>query len=47
MGLIFFAEVPAALAIAGGVLSLIGVALSRRKPRVAAAVPAGPESLPE
>jgi drug/metabolite transporter (DMT)-like permease len=47
MGLIFFAEVPAALAIAGGVLSLIGVALSRRKPRVTAAVPAGQESLPE
>ena len=47
MGLISFGEVPAALAIAGGVLSLIGVALSRRKPRVAASVPAGQESLPE
>jgi drug/metabolite transporter (DMT)-like permease len=47
MGLIFFAEVPAPLAIAGGVLSLAGVALSRRKPRVAAPVPGTPESLPE
>jgi drug/metabolite transporter (DMT)-like permease len=47
MGLIFFGEVPAALAIAGGVVSLIGVALSRRRPRVAPAVPAGRESLPE
>ncbi|HEX7834762.1 MAG TPA: DMT family transporter, partial [Pseudolysinimonas sp.] len=47
MGLIFFAEVPAPLAIAGGVLSLAGVALSRRKPRVSAPVPGTPESLPE
>ncbi|MEO8094733.1 MAG: DMT family transporter [Pseudolysinimonas sp.] len=38
-GLIFFGEVPALLAIGGGVLSLTGVALSRRKSRVAAAVP--------
>ncbi len=47
MGLIFFAEVPALLAIAGGVLSLVGVALSRRKSRVTGAVPARPENLPE
>ena len=43
MGLIFFAEVPPVLAIVGGVLSLGGVALSRRKPPV----PARRESLPE
>ena len=43
MGLIFFTEVPAPLAIAGGVLSLAGVALSRKKSRV----PASPENLPE
>jgi drug/metabolite transporter (DMT)-like permease len=36
MGLIFFHEVPAALAIAGGVVCLVGVALSRRKGRVSA-----------
>lgn len=34
MGLIFFGEVPAPLAIVGGVICLTGVALSRRKPRV-------------
>ncbi|MGX5679907.1 DMT family transporter [Schumannella luteola] len=33
MGLIFFAEVPAPLAILGGAVCLLGVALSRRKPR--------------
>jgi drug/metabolite transporter (DMT)-like permease len=43
MGVIFFAEVPPALAIGGGVLSLLGVALSRRRARV----PAAAESLPE
>jgi drug/metabolite transporter (DMT)-like permease len=43
MGLIFFGEVPAPLAIVGGVICLIGVALSRRKPRV----PAVAENLPE
>lgn len=43
MGLIFFLEVPAGLAIAGGVVSLAGVALSRRRPRV----PVAAESLPE
>ncbi|CAN5345965.1 DMT family transporter [soil metagenome] len=47
MGLLFFDEVPAALAIAGGVLSLAGVALSRRKSPVRAAVPATSENLPE
>ena len=39
MGLIVFAEVPAPLAIVGGVLSLVGVALSRRRAAVAS-VPA-------
>jgi drug/metabolite transporter (DMT)-like permease len=43
MGLIFFGEVPAPLAIVGGVVCLTGVALSRRKSRV----PVAPESLPE
>jgi drug/metabolite transporter (DMT)-like permease len=51
MGLIFFAEVPAPLAIAGGVLSLAGVALSRRKSPVRTVdpdrVPATAENLPE
>jgi len=43
LGLIVFSEVPVPLAIAGGVLCLVGVAVSRRKPRVI--VPA--ESLAE
>jgi drug/metabolite transporter (DMT)-like permease len=43
MGLIFFGEVPAVLAIVGGVVCLVGVALSRKKPRV----PAAAENLPE
>ena len=43
MGLIFFGEVPALLAIVGGVVCLTGVALSRRK----SPVRAKPESLPE
>jgi drug/metabolite transporter (DMT)-like permease len=47
MGLIFFHEVPAPLAIAGGVVCLTGVALSRRRPRVPAGVPVGAENLPE
>lgn len=47
MGWLFFGEVPALLAIIGGVVCLSGVALSRRKPRVVAAVPAAAESLPE
>lgn len=33
MGLLFFAEVPTPLAIIGGAVCLVGVALSRRKPR--------------
>jgi drug/metabolite transporter (DMT)-like permease len=47
MGLIFFAEVPALLAIGGGVLSLLGVALSRKKGRAPAAVPVSTKNLPE
>lgn len=43
LGLRFFGEVPAPLAVAGGVLCLVGVALSRRRPRI----PAPAESLPE
>lgn len=43
MGLIFFGEVPAPLAILGGVVCLTGVALSRKKPRV----PVVAENLPE
>ncbi len=43
LGLQVFGEVPAPLAIAGGVLCLVGVALSRRRPRV----PVPAESLPE
>lgn len=35
LGFLIFAEIPAALAIAGGVLCLLGVALSRIRPRVA------------
>lgn len=55
MGLIFFGEVPAVLGIVGGVICLLGVALSRRKPRVAVPVapgaqgpvPAAAKNLPE
>ena len=36
LGLLVFSEVPVPLAIAGGVLCLVGVAVSRRKPRVIA-----------
>jgi drug/metabolite transporter (DMT)-like permease len=43
-GLIFFGEVPAPLAIAGGVLCLVGVGLSRR---VSQPVPTAPKSLSE
>lgn len=43
MGLIFFKEVPAALAIVGGIICLIGVALSRRTSRG----PVAAENLPE
>ncbi|WP_213815813.1 DMT family transporter [Glaciihabitans sp. dw_435] len=38
LGLIIFAEVPAALAIVGGVVCLVGVALSRRTTRVKSGV---------
>ncbi len=47
MGWIFFGEVPALLAIVGGVICLTGVALSRKKSRVPVAVPAAPKNLPE
>lgn len=47
MGWIFFNEVPALLAIIGGVICLTGVALSRRKPPVAVPVPADAKNLPE
>jgi drug/metabolite transporter (DMT)-like permease len=40
LGLIAFGEVPAVLAIAGGVICLVGVALSRRRSRI----PAPPET---
>ena len=43
LGLLVFAEVPAPLAIAGGVLCLVGVAVSRIRPRV----PVQPESMAE
>ena len=43
LGLLLFSEVPAPLAIAGGVLCLVGVALSRISPRV----PVAPKSLAE
>ncbi len=38
LGLIVFAEVPAALAIIGGAVCLVGVALSRRRSRIAAPI---------
>lgn len=41
LGLIVFAEVPAPLAIAGGVVCLVGVALSRRKARIADSAQSG------
>jgi drug/metabolite transporter (DMT)-like permease len=40
LGWLFLAETPAGLAIAGGALCLVGVAVSRRRARVADAVPA-------
>ena len=36
LGLIFFAEIPAIIAIVGGLVCLVGVALSRRRTRIAA-----------
>ncbi|WP_036195512.1 DMT family transporter [Nocardioides aequoreus] len=39
MGLLLLGEVPPSLAYVGGVLALVGVAVARRRPREAAAVP--------
>ncbi len=39
MGLVFLAETPPAIAYAGGVLALLGVAVARRKPKPEAATP--------
>jgi drug/metabolite transporter (DMT)-like permease len=48
LGLIVFGEVPPALAIVGGAICLVGVAVSRRKSRrVATPVPKRQESLAE
>ena len=41
LGLIVFAEVPAVLAIVGGLICLVGVALSRRQPRIAGPAQSG------
>ena len=46
-GLLVFGEIPAVLAIVGGAVSLVGVALSRRRPRAALTVPTVAESLAE
>jgi drug/metabolite transporter (DMT)-like permease len=47
LSLIVFGEVPPVLAIVGGVVCLIGVAISRRRPRVRARVTTEVESLAE
>ncbi|PJJ71756.1 threonine/homoserine efflux transporter RhtA [Diaminobutyricimonas aerilata] len=51
MGLLFFGEIPALLAIVGGVVCLVGVSVSRRRSvpreRDDVAVPARAENLPE
>jgi drug/metabolite transporter (DMT)-like permease len=47
LSLIVFGEVPPILAIAGGVVCLVGVAVSRRRPRPTGAVTTGGESLAE
>jgi drug/metabolite transporter (DMT)-like permease len=47
MGLIAFGVVPPVLAIVGGAVSLVGVALSRRKPRVRQPVTTTAKSLAE
>jgi drug/metabolite transporter (DMT)-like permease len=39
MGLVFLSEAPPTVAYAGGVLALLGVAVARRRPKPAAAVP--------
>lgn len=41
MGLIVFAEVPAVVAVIGGLICLVGVALSRRRPRISVPVASG------
>ncbi len=41
LGLMVFGEVPAPLAILGGVVCLLGVALSRRRPRIASPIETG------
>lgn len=47
MGWIFFGEIPAVLAIVGGVICLLGVALSRRSSPVRVPVPADRQNLAE
>ena len=47
LSLLFFGEVPALLAIVGGVICLVGVALSRRRSVAKTSVPVGTESLSE
>jgi drug/metabolite transporter (DMT)-like permease len=47
LALIVFGELPTWLAIAGGVLALAGVALSRRRSGPRGPVPAAVENLPE
>jgi drug/metabolite transporter (DMT)-like permease len=47
LALIVFGEVPPVLAIVGGVVCLAGVAISRRRRRMPAAVPISPKSLAE
>ena len=44
LGLIIFAEVPAPLAIVGGAICLVGVALSRIRPRAVVDAPVVPSS---
>lgn len=47
LALVVFGEVPPVLAIVGGVVCLVGVAISRRRRRMPAAVPISPKSLAE
>lgn len=47
LSLLFFREVPPLLAIAGGVVCLVGVGISRRRPRPRSTVPETRESLAE
>jgi drug/metabolite transporter (DMT)-like permease len=39
MAWLFLGEVPPAMAFVGGVLTLVGVAVARRKPRAAEVIP--------